>query len=139
MGPKRYIGVPFASFLLAMGLAVFLPRAAAQQKPQKSGVTSVRVTVTVLDPKGNPVNNAGVVLRQASVDHGKLGKHPFNVELHTGKQGQVVVQGFAPGIVVVQVIAKDFETFGQAFIMRDADETVHVKLHPPGRQISIYH
>ena len=141
MEPKRHIRVPAAVLFLATLLAA-LPGGAAAQKTaaaKKPGVTDIRVTVTVLDPHGHPVKNAGVVLRQASVDHGKLGKDPFNVELHTGHTGTITVRGFTPGIVVVQVIAKDFNTYGQAFIMRHADETVHVKLQPPQRQVSIYH
>lgn len=137
----RRIRVPALALLAAMALPALPWRAAAQQdkKTAKPGVTDIRVTVIVLNPHGRPVKGAGVVLRQASVDSGKLGKDPFNVELHTGRTGTITVRGFTPGIVVVQVIAKDYNTYGQAFIMRHADETVHVKLQPPQRQVSIYH
>ena len=131
---------PAALLLLAALFAWAPARAAAQKKkPAKPAVTDVRITVTVLDPHGHPVKDAGVVLRQASVYQGKLGKNPFNVELHTGRQGSITVQGFQPGIVLVQVIAKDFNTYGQAFIMKQANEAVHVKLQPPKRQVTIYH
>lgn len=93
----------------------------------------------VKDKSGSPVQGAGVVLKQASVDTGRLGKDPFQVELHTDSKGTITVQGFAPGVVLVQVIAQGYQTYGQAFIMEHADETVHVKLDPPQRQISIYH
>ncbi|HVB39489.1 MAG TPA: carboxypeptidase-like regulatory domain-containing protein [Terriglobales bacterium] len=115
--------------------------AGAQQAPQKSEknpVSSVRVTVLVKDTTGAPVPGAGVVLKQASIDTGRMSKDPFQVELHTDSKGNVTVQGFAPGVVLVQVIAHGFQTYGQAFIMEHADETVHVKLDPPRRQISIY-
>jgi hypothetical protein len=137
MEPKSPLRVPALILFLAALLAWAPLRTAAQAK--KPGALDIRVTVTVLDPHGRPVKGAGVVLRQASVDHGKLGKNPFDVEMHTGRQGTITVQGFQPGIVLVQVIAKDYNTYGQAFIMRHANETVHVKLHPPKGQITIYH
>jgi len=39
----------------------------------------------------------------------------------------------------VQVIAHEYQTYGQAFIMKNADEAVHVKLKPPRAQVTIYH
>lgn len=93
----------------------------------------------VHDPKGKAVNGAGVVMQQDSVEYGRLPKHPFDVELHTDSNGMAQVQGFQPGIVLVQVIAKGFETYGQAFIMKHPNETVHVQLKPPRSQVTIYH
>lgn len=82
---------------------------------------------------------AGVVLKQDAVDSGRMPKHPFDVELHTDEKGSAQVQGFEPGVVLVQVIAHGFQTYGQAFIMKKADEAVHVKLKPPSSQVTIYH
>ena len=72
-------------------------------------------------------------------DVGRMPKHPFNVELHTDEKGEAVVQGFDTGVVLVQVIAHGYQTYGQEFIMKDANETVHVKLVPPKSQVTIYH
>jgi protocatechuate 3,4-dioxygenase beta subunit len=113
-------------------------QAGTQKRSEKNPVSSIRVTVQVKDTAGAPVPGAGVVLKQASVDSGRMSKDPFQVELHTDSKGNVAVQGFAPGEVLVQVIAHGYQTYGQAFIMEHADETVHVKLDPPRRQISIY-
>jgi hypothetical protein len=111
--------------------------AAAQNQSKKNQVSSVRITVTVVDPGGNPVQNAGVVLRQEKVRN-RIPKDPFNVEIHTNEHGQASVSGFEPGIVLVQVIAHGFQTWGQGFIMEHADEAVHVKLDPPQSQVTIY-
>lgn len=129
--------------LLALTLVALLglgagPRRAAAQATPKNAVVSIRVTVTVLDSSGAPVRRADVVLRQDTVDQGRLPRHPFDVELHTDRHGQVTVQGFAPGIVLVQVIANGFQTYGQAFIMSKANEYVHVQLQPPQRQVSSF-
>lgn len=133
--------MPAVVALLA-GLAVLPAGAVAQNaaaKPAAAQVTTIRVTVTVLDPKGRPVQGAGVVMKQDAVDRGRLPKHPFDVEIHTDDKGTATVQGFEPGIVLVQVIAHGFQTYGQAFIMKDANEAVHVKLQEPRSQVTIYH
>lgn len=133
----RAYGMAVAT-LLAGALAT--PACAPAQKPAAApAVTTVRVTVSVMDPKGQPVKNAGVVMAQQRVATGRMSKHPFNVEIHTDDQGKATVQGFAPGVVLVQVIAHGYQTYGQAFIMKKADESVHVKLKPPRSQVTIYH
>src|SRR6185312_17112597 len=105
---------------------------------QKPVVPTIRITVTVTNPKGDPVPGAGVVLKQSSVASGRMPRHPFHVELHTDEKGTATVQGFEPGQVLVQVIAKGFQTYGQGFIMEHADENVHVQLRPPRSQVTIY-
>ncbi len=139
MEPKSLprFGVPVALVLLALWVACAAAPAWAQK--QKPAVTTVRVRVTVLNPEGKPLRGAGVVLKQETVDAGRIPKHPFDVELHTDSKGKIVVQGFQPGIVLVQVIAHNYQTYGQAFIMKNADEAVHVKLKYPRSQVSIYH
>ena len=135
-------GVPLALVLLALWVAPAASPACAQAKkgkPEKPVVTTIRVKVTVLDPEGKPLRGAGVVLKQVTVDAGRIPKHAFDVELHTDSKGKVEVQGFEPGIVLVQVIAHEYQTYGQAFIMKNADEAVHVKLKPPRAQVTIYH
>jgi len=126
--------------LLAAGCALSVPSPlkAQQKKDVKNSVTSIRVTVTVLDPKGRPLPNAGVVMKQVAVDTGRMSKHPFDIEIHTDEKGTATVQGFEPGEVLVQVIAQGFQTYGQGFIMEHANENVHVKLEPPRSQVSIY-
>lgn len=124
--------------VFAAVLVTLAPRPTwAQKQDKKNQVSSVRITVTVEDPAGNPVQNAGVVLRQEKVRN-RIPKDPFSVEIHTNEHGQATVNNFEPGIVLVQVIAHGFQTWGQGFIMEHADEAVHVKLDPPQSQVSIY-
>lgn len=123
----------FAAFLLALAP----PMSPAQKADKNNKVSSIKVTVTVVDPKGFPVQNAGVVLRQEKVRN-RIPRDPFNVEIHTDEHGKATVNGFEPGIVLVQVIAHGYQTWGQGFIMEHADESVHVKLDPPQSQVTIY-
>jgi len=106
---------------------------------QKPVVPTIRITVTVTNPKGDPVPGAGVVLKQSSVASGHMPRHPFHVELHTDEKGTATVQGFEPGQVLVQVIAHGYQTYGKLVTMKEADENLEVALKPPHSQISIYH
>ncbi|MGH9520139.1 MAG: hypothetical protein ACRD2D_10835 [Terriglobales bacterium] len=126
------------AFLLAGTAFLAAQQTKLTKAEKKAADVTIRVTVTVHGPKGTPVNGAGVVLRQDSLKYGRLSKHPFDVELHTDQNGMIQVQGFQPGIVLVQVIAKGFQTYGQAFIFSKADESVHIKLKAPRSQITIY-
>lgn len=127
-----------AGLMLLLTGVVPAQQAKLTKAEKKAADITIRVTVTVHDPKGVPVNGAGVVVRQDSLTYGRLPKHPFDVELHTDQNGMIQVQGFQPGIVLVQVIAKGYQTYGQAFILSKADENVHIKLKAPRSQVTIY-
>ncbi|MGH9467027.1 MAG: hypothetical protein ACRD1Y_06700 [Terriglobales bacterium] len=119
-----------------VGLVLAAAPATAHAQKKKNTVITVRVTVTVLNPQGHPVQGAGVVLKQLRDANGVVPREPFDVELHTDEKGKVTVQGFSPGVVLVQVIDTVYNTYGQAFIMSKADESVHVHLKPPQAQVS---
>ena len=127
-----------ASGLMLLAAAA-APAAFAQAKSTVPAVSTIRVTVDVLDPAGQPISGADTVLRQETVTQGPIPRHPFDVELRTDNHGQVTVQGFQPGIVLIQIIANGYQTYGQAFIMKHANETVHVRLDPPRPQVSSFH
>lgn len=103
---------------------------------KKQAVPTIRVTVTVVDPAGNRIQGALVVLKQLRDHEGRIPHDPFNIDTHTDEHGQVVVQGFEPGVVLVQVIDSSYNTWGQAFIMKNPNESVQVKLKPPQAQVS---
>ncbi|MGH9413204.1 MAG: hypothetical protein ACRD0Y_05630 [Terriglobales bacterium] len=115
-------------------LVVLLTPAFAQSKNKQ--VPTIRVTVTVVNPAGRRVQGALVVLKQLRDHKGQIPRDPFNIDTHTDEHGTVVVQGFEPGVVLVQVIDTAYNTWGQAFIMKKANESVHVKLTPPQAQVS---
>ncbi len=116
-----------------LALVLCLLPASAQKK---QAVPTIRVTVTVVDPSGNRIQGALVVLKQMRDHEGRIPHDPFNIDTHTDEHGQVVVQGFEPGVVLVQVIDTSFNTWGQAFILKKPNESVHVKLTPPQAQVS---
>lgn len=123
--------------VLAGALATLL-LVAVGAKPTPPPPIDVKISVKVVDPSGKPIQNAGVVLKQEVDSKGKKLKHPLDIEMKTKPDGTVTIAGFEPGIVLVQVIADGFRTWGQSVKMSKPDEMVNVKLQPPKGQVTIY-
>ena len=99
---------------------------------------ATHVTVTVVNPQGEPIPNAGVVLDQLSDLRGKKVKHGLNVELKSNRHGKADLGDFVEGRILIQVIASGYETFGKVYLVRTPNYNVTVHLHAPRGQMSIY-
>jgi hypothetical protein len=111
-----------------------LPFASASKKQPMI----VRITVNVASPDGDPIRNAGVVIRQIrDASHKKL-KDPLHIELKTDPHGAAFTDLFEPGVVEVQVIAEGFQTWGAYYAVQKPAEQINIKLRQPKAQISIY-
>ncbi|MGB9068647.1 MAG: carboxypeptidase-like regulatory domain-containing protein [Candidatus Acidiferrales bacterium] len=99
------------------------------QSTANSGTVKIHITVT--DPHDQPVSNASVYVRyneQGSfLHHDKLAELNFK----TNQEGSVKVPEVPQGKVLIQVIAKDWHTFGKWYDMDKDEETVSIKLEPP--------
>ena len=99
------------------------------QSAANSGTVKIHITVT--DPHDQPVSNASVYVRyneQGSfLHHDKLAELNFK----TNQEGSVKVPEVPQGKVLIQVIAKDWHTFGKWYDMDKDEETVAIKLEPP--------
>jgi len=91
-----------------------------------------RVDVTILrDEDGKPVENAAVIFHLEG-DKG-------NMELKTNDDGKTFIDVLPTGSrVLLQVIAKGFQTYGQSFDVDQPNVAIEVKLNRPGKQYSIY-
>lgn len=103
-----------------------------------SPMSTIRVEVKSLS--GKPVERASVIVRfvegRSLV---KLGKQiKTNWELKTNQDGVAKVPPIPHGKVMVQVIAKQYQTFGQVFEVDEESETIEVKLNPPQPQYSAH-
>jgi hypothetical protein len=116
--------------LLAIGLLA-LPLMAAE-------MTKVRVKVTNLT--GKPVERASVIVRfvegRSAV---KLGKKIIKSwEMRTNHEGIASIPELPQGKLLVQVIAKGYQTFGDNFEVEEEEKTLEVKLKPPQPQYSVH-
>ena len=96
------------------------------------------LTVEVKTLSGTPVERASVVVKfvrgRAKMKLGK--KMRTTWETHTSQQGVAKIPPIPQGQILVQVIAKGYQTFGQTFDVDEEEKTIEVKLNPPQAQYS---
>ena len=100
--------------------------------------TNLRIVVT--NPNGKPVDNASVVVKFISGrSKSKLGKNiRTEWDMKTSQEGAVKLPPIPQGKILIQVIAKNYQTFGQTFDVDEQDKTIEVKLNPPQKQYSAH-
>jgi hypothetical protein len=101
-------------------------------------MTKLTVTVTTLG--GKPIDRASVIVRFVkgrSVM--KLGKKIRTTwEMRTNQEGVAKVPEFPQGTILVQVIAKGYQTYGQTFDVNEAEKAIEIKMNPPQAQYSAH-
>ena len=113
-------------------IALALPVTAAKDE------TVLRIEVKTLG--GSPIERASVVIRFAEgrsvVKFGK--KIRTTWETRTNTEGTVKVPAVPQGKVLIQVIAKGYQTFGKEFELDQEEQTIQIKLNPPQPQYSVH-
>jgi hypothetical protein len=101
-------------------------------------LSTVQIKVTNLD--GKPVDRASVVVKfvkgRSAIKMGK--KQLTHWETRTNENGVVKLPEMPQGEILVQVIAKGYQTFGQKFDVDEDDKTIEIKLNPPQPQYSAH-
>ena len=99
-----------------------------------------KLTIAVKSGGGKPVDNASVIVKFIQGhDLMKLGRGVrYEWELRTGQEGTVKVPAIPQGKILIQVIAKNYQTFGETFEVADAEKTIDIKLNPPQAQYSAH-
>lgn len=98
------------------------------------------LTIEVKTLSGKPVDRASVVVRFVEGRSiRKFGKRlRTNWELRTNQQGTVKIPPVPQGKILIQVIAKGFQTYGQTIQVEEEEKTVEIKLNPPQPQFSAH-
>jgi len=101
-------------------------------------LTALQIAVT--DLHGKPVDRASVVVKfvegRSAAKFGK--KVRKNWELRTNQQGVAKIPPIPQGKILIQVIAKGFQTYGKTHDIDEEEKTVEVKLNPPQPQFSAH-
>lgn len=101
-------------------------------------LTKLKVVVT--DTAGKPVDRADVVVKfvegRSIVKFGK--KIRTSWEVHTTQDGTAEVPELPKGKILIQVIAKNYQTFGQTFDVGEDEKAIEVTLKPPQQQYSAH-
>jgi hypothetical protein len=114
-----------------LSLALLLPMLAADM---------TTLTISVKSPGGKPVEGASVIVKFVK-GHSvtKLGKKIRKEwELRTNQEGLVKIPPIPQGTILVQIIAKDYQTFGQNFDVDEEEKTLEIKLNSPQPQYSAH-
>ena len=116
---------------LILSIALFLP---------VLGADMTTLTISVKSQTGKPVENASVIVKfQKGHSVAKLGKKIRKEwELRTNQEGIVKIPPIPQGTILVQIIAKDYQTFGQNFDVDEEQKTLDIKLNPPQPQYSAH-
>jgi hypothetical protein len=94
-----------------------------------------RIEVTVVrKDDGKPVQNAGVIFHPI-----ENGKDQGGMELRSDQDGKVVINVIPIGdTVLLQVISKDYQTYGEIFKADKPSVSLEVRLHRPVPEYSAY-
>ena len=100
--------------------------------------TKLQIRVTNLE--GRPIDRAAVVARfvkgRSKV---KLGKKVWrHWETRTNQEGVAKIPEIPQGDILIQVIAKGYQTFGNTFDINEDEKTVDIELNPPQPQYSAH-
>lgn len=110
-------------------MSAVLPLAAADM---------TKLTVHVTNDVDKPVGNASVIVKFIAGRSIKLTKIRKSWELRTSQEGEVSIPEIPQGKILIQVIAKNYQTFGKTFDIEEPEKTVEVKLNLPQPQYSVH-
>ena len=101
-------------------------------------LTKLKFVVT--NTAGKPVDRADVVVKfVAGRSFVKLGKKiRTSWEIRTTQEGTAEVPEIPKGKILIQVIAKNYQTFGQTFDVAEDEKTIEVTLKPPQTQYTAH-
>lgn len=98
------------------------------------------LVIEVKSNSGKPVDRASVIVK--FVQGRSIKKFGKSVrthwELRTNQQGAVKIPPIPQGKILIQVIAKGYQTYGQTHDVDVEEKTIEVKLNPPQAQFSAH-
>ena len=101
---------------------------------------TTKLRIEVKDRKDKPVERASVIV---TFSEGrsvmKLGKKDMKSwEVRTNQQGVVNLPAIPQGKVLIRVISKTHQTYGETFEIDEPTKTIQVTLNPPQPQYSAH-
>ncbi len=99
-----------------------------------------KIIVSVTNQFDKPVENAAVILDfVGSHQIMKLGKRkPIHWEVHTNLEGIASFPPIPQGTIQLQIIKKEYQTFGNKFDVDTQEKTIDIKLNAPQKQYSAH-
>ena len=117
--------------MLALLASIALPLAASDQ-------TKLQIVVT--NQNGKPVDNASVIVK--FVQGRSVTKFGAKIrtewDLKTNQEGVAKIPTIPQGKILIQIIAKNYQTFGETYDVKEEDKTIEIKLNPPQPQYTAH-
>jgi 5-hydroxyisourate hydrolase-like protein (transthyretin family) len=96
-----------------------------------------KLTVHVISAvNGKPIDRASVIVRFKEGLGVNLKKIQTSWETKTNQDGSVTLPSMPQGKVEIQIIATNYQTFGDMFVTDKPEQTIEIKLNPPQQQYS---
>ena len=117
--------------LLALALPVLLLRA--------DDLTRLQIHVT--NERGKPVDRASVIVKflsGRSVKNLGIKKARLSWELKSSQEGMAKIPGIPKGKIMIQINAKNYQTFGDTFDIDEDERVVDIVLKDPQSQYSAH-
>ena len=119
-------------------VSVCLLLAGALAAPAQTPMTKLSIVVT--SDTGRPIDRASVVVRFVQGrNYLKLGKEiRTTYELRTNQEGEANIPEIPQGKILIQVIAKGYQTYGKTFDVDQEAKSIDIRLNPPQPQYSAH-
>lgn len=99
-----------------------------------------KINIVLKSQTGKPVDRASVVVRfvqgHSIVKLGKAIRTTF--ELRSNQDGEARIPSIPQGKILVQIIAKGYQTFGQTYDITETERTLEITLNPPQQQYTAH-
>jgi uncharacterized GH25 family protein len=96
--------------------------------------------IHVMNQNGKAVDNASVIVKfvqgRSISKFGKQDKKEWN--LKTNQEGVAKLPSIPQGKVLIQIIAKNYQTFGETYDVNEDEKTIDIKLNPPQAQYTAH-
>jgi hypothetical protein len=122
----------------SFAVALLLLCSAALFDTAAFGGSGTKLTVQINSADtGRPIDRASVIVRfRHGLNPVKMKKMITSWETKTSQQGSVTIPEIPMGEITIQVIAQNYQTFGDVFQLTMPEQTIAIKLNPPQAQYS---
>jgi len=103
-----------------------------------SAADQTHITIHVTNEAGKPVDRAAVIVKFVKGRNIVLAKARKSWELRTTQEGNAKIPGVPKGDIQIQIIAKNYQTFGDVFSVEEDERTVEIVLKRPQAQYSVH-
>ena len=116
---------------------ILLPVLAGLAALMLTAADPVKLTVHVASAvNGKPIDRASVIVKFRSGFNVDPKKIQTQWETKTNQEGVAKLPSMPQGKVQIQIIASNYQTFGDIFVTDKAEQTIEIKLNPPQEQYS---